>query len=171
MQSSFLVMKFISGICIDHNTSTEWLYEFFKVFINGRHFYGIFYFEGFKRLYHQSIGVWICSIVVYAYYEFHVYFAKKRDVQTLTEVSKEIWWHISAITCQINMSTCQIIMSTCQIFMFTCQIIMSTCQKIIITTNRLISCFHNVFMPLTAIYLSVLYLTSRHNFLTSRQNN
>lgn len=27
---------------------------------------------------------------MYAYYEFHVYFAKKRDVQTLTEVSKEI---------------------------------------------------------------------------------
>lgn len=66
------------------------VYEFFKVFINGRHFYDIFYFEGFKRLYHRSIGVEICSIVVYAYYEFHVYFAKKRDVQTLTEVSKEI---------------------------------------------------------------------------------
>ena len=66
-----------------------------------------------------------------------------------------LWWHISAITCQIIMSTCQIIMSTCQIFMLTCQIIMSTCQKIIITTNRLISCFHNVFMPLTAIYSQI----------------
>ena len=69
-----------------------------------------------------------------------------------------LWWHISAITCQIIMLTCQIIMSNCQIFMLTCQIIMSTCQKIIITTNRLISCFHKVFMPLTAIYLSDNYV-------------
>ena len=58
-----------------------------------------------------------------------------------------LWWHISAITCQIIMSTCQKIMSTCQIFMLTCQIIMSTCQKIIITINRLISCFHSFSCP------------------------
>ena len=42
-----------------------------------------------------------------------------------------VWWHISAITCQIItcMLTCQIFMLTCQLFMLTCQIIMSTCQK------------------------------------------
>ena len=74
-----------------------------------------------------------------------------------------LWWHISAITCQI-------IMSTCQIFMLTCQLFMSTCQKNIITTFSLISCFHIVFMPVTAIYLSIKYLTSRHNDLTSRHN-
>ena len=41
-----------------------------------------------------------------------------------------LWWHISAITCQIIMSTSQIFMLTCQLFMLTCQIIMSTCRKI-----------------------------------------
>ena len=39
-----------------------------------------------------------------------------------------LWWHISAITCQIIMLTCQIIMLTCQIFMLTCQIFMLTCH-------------------------------------------
>ena len=53
-----------------------------------------------------------------------------------------LWWHISAITCQM-------IMSTCQLFMLTCQIIMSICQK-----NPL-SYFHILLMPLTAIFLSV----------------
>ena len=46
-----------------------------------------------------------------------------------------VWWHISAITCQIIMSTCQIFMLTCQLFMMTCQIIMLTCQKNITTTS------------------------------------
>ena len=39
-----------------------------------------------------------------------------------------LWWHISAITCQIIMLTCQIFMLTCQIFMLTCQIFMLTCH-------------------------------------------
>ena len=34
----------------------------------------------------------------------------------------ELWWHISAITCQIIMMTCQIFMLTCQIFMLTCHL-------------------------------------------------
>ena len=43
------------------------------------------------------------------------------------------------------------------------------CQKII-TTSRLIPFFNSVWMPLTAIYLSVWYMTIRHNFLTSQHN-
>ena len=31
-----------------------------------------------------------------------------------------VWWHTSAITCQIIMLTCQIFMSYCQIFILTC---------------------------------------------------
>ena len=42
-----------------------------------------------------------------------------------------IWWHTSAITCQIIMLTCQIFMSSCQIFMLTCQIFMLTCHLFI----------------------------------------
>ena len=37
-----------------------------------------------------------------------------------------IWWHISAITCQIIMLTCQIFMSSCQIFLLNCHIFMIT---------------------------------------------
>ena len=44
-----------------------------------------------------------------------------------------LWWHISAITCQIIVSICQLSMLTCRLFMSTYQIIMSTCQKNIIT--------------------------------------
>ena len=47
----------------------------------------------------------------------------------------KLWWHISAITCQIIMSTCRIFMLTRQLFMLTCQIIMPTCQKNITTTS------------------------------------
>ena len=43
-------------------------------------------------------------------------------------ISLAVWWHISAITCQIIMLTCQIFMLTCQIFMLTCQIFMLTCH-------------------------------------------
>ena len=59
-----------------------------------------------------------------------------------------LWWHTSAITCQIIMLTCQIFMSSCQIFMLTCQlfmltfqIIMSTCQKIMSTFQIMMSTF------------------------------
>ena len=52
-----------------------------------------------------------------------------------------LWWHISAITCQIIMSTCHIIMSTS--------------QKNIITTSSQKSYFYIVLMPLTAVYLPV----------------
>ena len=52
-----------------------------------------------------------------------------------------VWWHISAITCQIIMSTCQIFMLTCQLHVFisTCHIFMSTFQENILATSRLIS--------------------------------
>ena len=52
----------------------------------------------------------------------------KKSFQTI--MSTCLWWHISAIACQIIISTCQIFMLTCQLFMLTCQIIMSTCLKI-----------------------------------------
>ena len=58
-------------------------------------------------------------------------------------------------------------MSTCQILMFTCQIFMSTCQKNIINQRLNILFSYHVNAPLTAIYLSVYYLTSRDNFLGS----
>ena len=42
---------------------------------------------------------------------------------TVCEIrSSYLWWHISAITCQIIMLTCQIFMLTCQIFMLTCHL-------------------------------------------------
>ena len=39
-----------------------------------------------------------------------------------------LWWHTSAITCQIIMFTCQNFMSSCQIFMLAYQIFMLTCH-------------------------------------------
>ena len=33
-----------------------------------------------------------------------------------------VWWHISAISCQIIMLSCQIFMLTYQIFMLTCHL-------------------------------------------------
>ena len=41
-----------------------------------------------------------------------------------------LWWHISAITCQIIMLACQIFISSCQIFILTCQIFMLTCVQV-----------------------------------------
>ena len=61
-------------------------------------------------------------------------------------------------------------MSTCQIFILTCQLFMSTCQKEIITISYLLSSFYDVLTLFAAIYLSILYLTSRHNLLTKRHN-
>ena len=56
--------------------------------------------------------------------------------------------------------------------LLTCQIFMSTCQKTKpITTSTLIFCSYRVLMPITAKYLSISYLTSRHNFLTSQHND
>ena len=63
-------------------------------------------------------------------------------------------------------------MSTCRIFLLTYhnimphfQIIISTYQEKIITTSRLISWFcFSLLMPLSAIYLSNYYLTSKHIF-------
>ena len=56
------------------------------------------------------------------------------------------------------------------VIMSTCQIIMSTCLDKIVTTSSFISWFYSALMPLNAIYLSIRYLTSRHNDLTSRHN-
>ena len=41
----------------------------------------------------------------------------------------------------------------------------------IITTRSLIPHSHCVSLPLTAIYLSIWYMTNRHNFLASQHNN
>ena len=49
-----------------------------------------------------------------------------------------LWWHTSAITCQIIMLTCQIFMSSCQIFMLTYQIFMLTCQIFMLTCHLFI---------------------------------
>ena len=95
---------------------------------------------------------------------------RERRVPILCNLS-HLWWHISAINCQIIMSTCQIFMLTCQLFMSTSQIIMSTCQKNNTTTRSLINSFYSVLMPLTAIYLSIKYLTSRPHYLTSWHND
>ena len=40
--------------------------------------------------------------------------------------SRNVWWHISEITCQVIILTCLIFMSSCQIFMLTCRILMLT---------------------------------------------
>ena len=47
-----------------------------------------------------------------------------------------LWWHTSAITCQIDMLTCQISMLSCRIFMLTCHLFI--CWKINLK---------NVFLP------------------------
>ena len=65
------------------------------------------------------------------------------------------------------MSTRLIFMSTCQIIMSTYQIITSTCQ---IKSSQLVDQYQHV-NALNAIYLSVEYLTNRHNFLTSQHND
>ena len=54
-----------------------------------------------------------------------------------------IWWHTSAITCQIIKLTCQIFMLSCQIFMLTCQIFMLTCHLFVCQKMNL----KNVFLP------------------------
>ena len=59
-----------------------------------------------------------------------------------------VWWHFSAITCQM-------IMLTCQLFISTCQIIMSNCQKKIITTSSLLSSFYGLLTLFAAIYQSI----------------
>ena len=84
-----------------------------------------------------------------------VYLLMNFAKRVLTVISKfHLWWHISATTCQIIMLNCQILMPFCQIFML-------TCQKKIIITSSLISCIYSVLMPLTAIYMTIWYLTSR----------
>ena len=60
-----------------------------------------------------------------------------------------VWWHISAITCQI---------------------FMLTRQKKIITTNSFLSWFYGVLTLFAAIYSSIWYLTSWYNDLTSPHN-
>ena len=56
-----------------------------------------------------------------------------------TQGKASLFWHISALTCQIIMSICQIFLLTFQLFMLTCQIIVSTCQKNITTSSSLFS--------------------------------
>ena len=47
------------------------------------------------------------------------------------KTKQKLWWHTSAITCQIIMLTCQIFMSTCQIMMLTCQLKNKSLKRVI----------------------------------------
>ena len=91
------------------------------------------------------------------------------DIWFILLVCRFLWWHFSSITCQIIMSTCQIFILTWQLFILTWKTIKSTCQ-IKIVTSSFISCFYSVSMPLIVLFLSIWYLTSRHNDLTGRLN-
>ena len=88
-------------------------------------------------------GFWFPLCTMYAMPCEHVHQTRIANVLHYVSPVTNVWWHISATTCQIIMSTCQIFMSTCQIFMSTCQIFLSTCQ--IFTCSRIQD--ENVFMP------------------------
>ena len=84
-----------------------------------------------------------------------------------------VWWHTSAITCQIIMLTCQIFMSSCQIFMLTCKslcwlVTYSFVRKWILIT---FSCQINAIQITTKLSdKATKYLTIQHHYLTSQHN-
>ena len=105
--------------------------------------YVIWYCKNRRNLYDAAKDGNMKIVCVWFYIPLEIVFFTNYNMwyinDKIVDLNWLLWWHISAITCQIIMLTCQIFMSSCQIFMLTCQIFMLTCHlfnclKIILKT-------------------------------------